>query len=39
MNALRRFPIATMCDGLDPAGGYLMCRVVQALMTKTMQGS
>jgi hypothetical protein len=34
--AVRPFPIATMCDGLDASGGYLICRMVQALMTKTM---
>jgi hypothetical protein len=37
-DAVRRFPIDGMCDGLDPTGGYLMCRVVQALMVNTMAG-
>ncbi|MGZ5298503.1 MAG: hypothetical protein ACXWDU_02395 [Actinomycetota bacterium] len=36
--AVRRFPISTMCVGVEP-DSYLICRVVQALMTKTMQGS
>jgi type II secretory pathway pseudopilin PulG len=36
-DAVRRFPIAGMCDGLDPTGGYLFCRVLQALMTDAMR--
>jgi hypothetical protein len=36
-DAVRRFPIDGMCDGLDPTGGYLFCRVLQALMTTTMR--
>ena len=35
-DAVRRFPIATMCEGVEP-DSYLICRVVQASMTKTMQ--
>jgi hypothetical protein len=37
--AVRRFPIATMCDGLELSGGYLLCRASQALMTTAMQPS
>ena len=36
--AVRRFPIATMCVGVEP-DSYLICRVVQALMMTTMQRS
>ena len=35
--AVRRFPVATMCDGLELSGGYLLCRASQALMTTAMQ--
>ncbi len=35
--AVRRFPIATMCDGLERSGGYLMCRASQAFLTTAMQ--
>jgi hypothetical protein len=28
---LRTPPFETMCDGLDPTGGYLICRMVQVL--------
>lgn len=34
---VRPFPITTMCEGLDASGGYLICRMVQALMTETMR--
>jgi hypothetical protein len=37
--AVRRFPIATMCDGLERSGGYLMCRASQAFMTTAMRAS
>jgi hypothetical protein len=37
--AVRRFPIATMCDGLTLSSGYLICRASQALMTTAMQPS
>jgi hypothetical protein len=30
-------PTATMCDGLDPTGGYLTCRMVQALTVTTLR--
>jgi hypothetical protein len=26
-----------MCDGVDPSDGYLICRMVQALIVGTMQ--
>ena len=33
-----RMPDTTrMCDGLDPSGGYLICRMVQALIVDTMR--
>ena len=35
--AVRRFPVATMCDGLERSGGYLICRASQAFMTTSMQ--
>jgi hypothetical protein len=35
--AVRPFPIATMCDGLDPESGYLICRMVQVVMLQTLQ--
>ena len=35
--ALRPFPIASMCDGLDPESGYLICRMVQVVMLQTLQ--
>ena len=35
--AVRRFPVATMCDGLELSGGYLICRASQALMMTAMQ--
>ncbi|MGZ6544473.1 MAG: hypothetical protein ACXVEI_04090 [Actinomycetota bacterium] len=37
--AVRRFPVATMCDGLELSSGYLLCRASQALMTTAMQPS
>lgn len=37
--AVRRFPIEGMCAGLDPTGGRLICRVVQASMVTTMRGA
>jgi len=37
--AVRRFPIASMCDGLELSSGYLLCRASQALMTTAMQPS
>ena len=35
--AVRRFPVARMCDGLELSGGYLLCRASQAVMTTAMQ--
>jgi hypothetical protein len=35
--ALRPFPIGTMCVGLDRDSGYLICRMVQVIMTQTME--
>jgi hypothetical protein len=35
--ALRPFPIATMCSGLDRDSGYLICRMVQVILTQTME--
>jgi type II secretory pathway pseudopilin PulG len=35
--ALRPFPIAAMCDGLDRDSGYLICRMVQVITTQTME--
>jgi hypothetical protein len=35
--AVRPFPVATMCDGLELSGGYLLCRASQALMTTAME--
>jgi hypothetical protein len=37
-DAVRRFPIATMCVGVEP-DRYVICRVVQALMMTTMKGT
>ena len=34
--AVRRLDASTMCDGIDPQGGYLMCRMVQVLIAQTM---
>ena len=34
--AVRRLDPSTMCDGLDPHGGYLICRMVQVLIAQTM---
>jgi hypothetical protein len=35
--ASRPFPVATMCEGLDRDSGYLICRMVQVLMTQTLE--
>jgi hypothetical protein len=35
--ALRPFPIATMCADLDRDSGYLLCRMVQVIMTQTAE--
>ncbi len=35
--AIRPFPIATLCDGMAPDGGYLICRMVQALSVSIMR--
>lgn len=37
-SAIRRFPYATMCVGVEP-DQYVLCRVVQVLMTRTMNGA
>ncbi|MGH2595650.1 MAG: hypothetical protein ACRDH7_06780 [Actinomycetota bacterium] len=36
--AIRRFPFSTMCQDVEP-DQYLICRVVQALITTTMKGA
>jgi len=30
-------PIATMCQGIDPSGGYLLCRMVQVVNVTTLR--
>jgi hypothetical protein len=35
--AVRPFPIGTMCAGLERDSGYLICRMVQVIMTQTME--
>jgi hypothetical protein len=35
--AVRMPDTASMCDGVDPSGGYLICRMVQVLITDTMR--
>jgi hypothetical protein len=35
-DAIRVPPYATMCADLDPQGGYLICRMVQALVRQTL---
>jgi hypothetical protein len=35
--AVRPFPVDTLCEGRDPDGGYLLCRMVQVVLTETMQ--
>jgi hypothetical protein len=34
--AVRTPPFETMCDGLDPVGGYLICRTVQVQNQETL---
>jgi hypothetical protein len=35
--ALARIDLAHLCDGTDPSGGYLLCRMVQVLVVNTMR--
>ena len=35
--ALRPFPIATLCTGMEEDLGYPVCRMVQVVMTETLQ--
>jgi len=35
--AVRRLDTATLCDGLDRAGGYVLCRMVQVQIVDTMR--
>ena len=35
--AVRPFPVRTMCDDVDRESGYLICRMVQVIMTQTME--
>jgi hypothetical protein len=36
-SAVQTPPIATMCDGIDPSGGYVICRMVQVLNVTTLR--
>jgi hypothetical protein len=35
-SAVQMPPFETMCDGLDPVGGYLICRMVQVNNQETL---
>ena len=36
-DALRPFPVATLCQGLEEDVGYSICRMMQAMLTETLE--